>query len=284
MKIHTLFTCTALMAAMCACGSDNDEPQDLFDVASAPSVSYVTDASATGKIYDGAIYRVTYNESKKTAVVNIDGLRWAELSAPANFVLTDVPWKYDPSDKSRVISLDRVTPDGADHPVFTDFEIVYYPENDAFEEPASGMAVSFEVDGVYELTNVARRTLFAGTTETVNAAAPGSPAFVSTVTTYAVTLNADNTKADLEIINASFAAEMPKLNLKFEDLDVTFDEEGFALASARFIPKFNGAPMPSFEVTNLWLEAELDGRSELKFHCMTFDVDAVFYGSYSPAE
>lgn len=289
-----LFACTA-GALMWSCGSNdhNEENTDnLVEFVSASSFSYVTEMSTgLGNQYEGPTYRITFNDDKRTAKVEMQNVRYAFGETAASYVFSNVPFTVDRSNNARVIDVNRITPDKASAPVFTDLEIVALPEKDIdmngdATKPVAmdGVAVSYEVDGKYEVTNIPYRTVFEGTTTTTNNTDQSK--FVSTKTTYVVDIDMTNMTGVLKINNPSFAANMPTLGtMEFAGLDVNIVDGGYELTCAQLIPSIGGTPYPRFAITNLSMKVELDGDAELKFNCMqVFSVVAECPAAYTPSK
>lgn len=289
-----LFACTA-GALMWSCGSNdhNEENTDnLVEFVSASSFSYVTEMSTgLGNQYEGPTYRITFNDDKRTAKVEMQNVRYAFGQTAASYVFSNVPFTVDRSNNARVIDVNRITPDKASAPVFTDLEIVALPEKDIdmngdATKPVAmdGVAVSYEVDGKYEVTNIPYRTVFEGTTTTTNNTDQSK--FVSTKTTYVVDIDMTNMTGVLKINNPSFAANMPTLGtMEFAGLDVNIVDGGYELTCAQLIPSIGGTPYPRFAITNLSMKVELDGDAELKFNCMqVFSVVAECPAAYTPSK
>lgn len=289
-----LFACTA-GALMWSCGSNdhNEENTDnLVEFVSASSFSYVTEMSTgLGNQYEGPTYRITFNDDKRTAKVEMQNVRYALGQTAASYVFSSVPFTVDRSNNARVIDVNRITPDKASSPVFTDLEIVALPEKDIdmngdATKPVAmdGVAVSYEVDGKYEVTNIPYRTVFEGTTTTTNNTDQSK--FVSTKTTYVVDIDMTNMTGVLKINSPSFAANMPTLGtMEFAGLDVNIVDGGYELTCAQLIPSIGGTPYPRFAITNLSMKVELDGDSELKFNCMqVFSVVAECPAAYTPSK
>lgn len=293
-KYMMLLACTA-GALMWSCGSNDsgeENPDNLVEVVSASSFSYVSEVSTgIGRVYDGPTYRITFNDDKRTAKVEMQNVKYADGQTAASYVFSSVPFTVDRSSNARVIEINRITPDKASAPVITDLEIVALPEKDIdmngdATKPVAmdGVAVSYEVDGKYEVTNIPYRTVFEGTTTTTNNTDQSK--FVSTKTTYVVDIDMKNMTGVLKINSPSFAANMPTLGtMEFAGLDVTLKDGGYVLTCAQLIPSIGGTPYPRFTITNLKMEVELGGESELEFNCMqVFNVDAKCPAAYTPSK
>lgn len=271
---------------MASCGGSDENPEkDLYEAVSASAFSYVSDnATGVGKVFDGPTYRVSYDNASLTATVKMENVRYADGEQPKSLVFSNVDWRFDNRTKARIIDASRLTPDGASAPVVTDLRIVTLAKAEVGDSEMDGMAVSYDVDGAVAVTNVPYRTVFAGTTETVNTGSQSS--FVSTEPIYSVDIIPGTMTAVLKITGAKFDPNMPPLGvMEFSDLDVTIVDGGYILTSASLVPTIAGTPYPRYAVTGLRMEVELDGDSELRFTCMgVFDVAAVFEAAYTPAD
>lgn len=298
-KYMMLFACTA-GALMWSCGNDHNEEStdNLVEVVSASSFSYVSEVTTgIGRVYDGPTYRITFNDDKRTAKVEMQNVKYADGQTAASYVFSDVPFIVDRSNNARVIDVSRITPDKASSPVVTDLDIVVLPEKeidmngDATKPVAmDGVAVSYEVDGKYEVTNIPYRMVFEGTTTTTKNTDQST--FVSTKTTYVVDIDKKDMKGVLKINSPSFAANMPTLGtMEFAGLDVTLEDGGYILTCAQLIPTIAGTPYPPYVISNLKMTVELDGESELRFNCMkdktgadVFTVDVNCPAAYTPSK
>lgn len=90
----------------------------------------------------------------------------------------------------------------------------------------------------------------------------------------------------LKVNKASFAAAMPQLGtMEFAGLAVTIVDGGYILTCDSLVPTIGSTPYPRYTVTNLRMEVDLHGDSELKFTCMgVFDVTAVYEAAYTPSK
>lgn len=283
-----IFLTLCIASAVCfgSCSNNDDNPaKDIYEAVSASSFSYVSDkTTGVGKVYEGATYRVTYDNAKLTATVKMENVRFADSEQPRSLIFSNVPWRFDNRTKARIIDVDRLTPDGASGPLVTDLDIVTLAKATVGDTDMDGMAVSYDVDGAYEVTNVPYHAVFAGTTETVNNNSQNS--FVSTDPIYTVDINPANMTAVLKIAGAKFDPNMPALGvMEFAGLDATIVDGGYVLTSASLVPTIAGTPYPRYAITNLRMKAELDGETDLEFTCMgVFSVNAVFEGAYTPAD
>ena len=86
-----LATC-ALGFALCACSDSGEgDPEVKSEVESSSSFTYVVDASGTGKVYKGASYKVTFIDNKKTANIEMSGVRFSESVPEAGYMFSNVP-------------------------------------------------------------------------------------------------------------------------------------------------------------------------------------------------
>lgn len=298
-KYIVLAMCVSAMI-LCGCGDGGeDEPDVKSEAVSSPSFSYVVDAAGVGKVFKGASYKVTFIDNKHTANIEMNGVRYADGVPAAGYAISNVAFRGDDSTKAKIISLDRATPDKASSPLFTDLEVVVLAEKDinmegnSQPEKLGGFAIRYIIDGKYAVTEIPYKTVFEGTTSTVNKTNQSS--FASSKSTYVVEIDADKMKAVLKINDPSFDTNMPTLGTmvfgsfeqdkinQFGSIDVNLTEGGYSLKCDRLIPFIAGTPYPRFAITNLSMTSILGGKSELKFDCMSiYSVTAVFGAAYTP--
>ena len=121
----------------------------------------------------------------------------------------------------------------------------------------------------YGLTFIPATSVMNGTT-VITSGAAGS--FTTTETSYLLSIKADGT-ADLTVRNAKFAQGMPAVgDMSFKGLDLTCSDDGFVATKESLIPSIAGVPYPTFAISKLRLEADLEGRgdADLTFECNAF--------------
>lgn len=282
--VKSLFLCATLLAcgaSLTSCGGDDDPEANLVDAITPSSFSYVVDSDGIGRVFSGPTYRVTFDDDHKTAVVRMENVRWSDNMAASNYSYSDVDWKFNPDNKARVIDASRVMPDAAGAPEITDMQITMYEpvEMDGGLQ-LNGLSVSYTAAGEYEVTNIPYRTIFIGASETVDET--DNTSFVTTEMNYIIDINPDRMTAVMKVEHASFAEEMPVMDMEFAGLKVTPEEGGFRLSAEQLVPTIGGTPYPRFNVTNLAMRVDLQGQSELVFNCMeNYKVTAYFEAVYS---
>lgn len=287
MKNKVLLIACIAGASVWSCGSDSqDNPEEnIVEAVSASSFSYVSDvATGVGLVFEGPTYRIKYNEDALTAEVKMENIRFADAMSPTSYLFSGVPYTVEPRSKTKIIDIDRITPDSDKATVFTDLEIVALPTENIDGVDMDGVTVSYRVNNSVSVTNVPYRAVFAGTTETVNTTDQSS--FISTETTYTVDIDPRTMTGVLKVNKASFAAAMPQLGtMEFAGLAVTIVDGGYILTCDSLVPTIGSTPYPRYTVTNLRMEVDLHGDSELKFTCMGFfDVTAVYEAAYTPSK
>ncbi|MBD5241562.1 MAG: hypothetical protein HDS59_05725 [Barnesiella sp.] len=300
MNKYVVLAACALSFALFSCGDSGEgEPEVKSEVESSSSFTYVVDASGIGKVYKGASYKVTFIDNKQTANIEMSGVRFSESVPEAGYMFSNVPFSWDESTKTKSITLDRMTPDKASSPVFTNLEIVSLAkkeidfDGDSESDEIGGFSIRYIVDGKYSVTEIPYISVFEGTTSTLNKTTQNS--FVSTKSTYIVEIDPDKKKAVLKINDPSFDANMPSLgtmvfgsfdNEKIEQygsIDLTMVEGGYSLKCDRLIPFIAGTPYPRFAISNLEMTVYPGGNSELGFDCMgIYSVSALFGVAYTP--
>lgn len=283
MKYPIILSAITLATAMSACGGGDTPVHDITEAISASSFTYVTDQAGVGRVFSGPTYRVSFDNDEKTATVKMENVVWADGTQAASYVFTGVDWKFNPDNKARVIDCNRLQPDGAQTPVITDLDITMYEPKEINGQTVAGLSVSYTVDGKYEVTNVPYRTMFTGSTETVNKTDNSS--FETTKTTYAVDIDPQSMTGVLKITSAAFASNMPSLNMEFPGLIVNVVDGGYRLHSDNLIPTIAGTPYPRFAISDFEMDVELDGDSRLEFGCMgIYKVEAFFEATYTPVD
>ena len=91
-------------------------------------------------------------------------------------------------------------------------------------------------------------------------------------TSYLITFLSD-TKAEITVKNAKFAQNMPSVgDMVFSNLNVAYNEDGFVLTSPSLITTIAGVPYPSFAISDLRMEVDLEdlGDADFTFKCSAF--------------
>lgn len=95
----------------------------------------------------------------------------------------------------------------------------------------------------------------------------GDEPFSTDATTYSVSF-ADANKATVTITNARFAADMPQMTMKLEEVPVSYNQGGYTLKADKVVPKIGGVPYDSYALTNFMLNvSSRDTRMSLRFDC-----------------
>ena len=261
--------------AFASCGGDDDEP--VVDRGEA-----VVMESPAGYLYGyknkslliPSTITISYYDNVKTADIAIDG--FATASDGASYSLKDkievVPFKLLP-DGTREIDADKII-NGQYGDKYSDIESLVgkLPASELNPDGAEifSFALTRNLDyTTYGLTFIPATSVMNGTT-VITSGAAGS--FTTTETSYLLSIKADGT-ADLTVRNAKFAQGMPAVgDMSFKGLDLTCSDDGFVATKESLIPSIAGVPYPTFAISKLRLEADLEGRgdADLTFECNAF--------------
>ena len=284
LRLSTALFAAGALIALASCGSDDDKPdKTYYEAVSSSSFTYVTDrATGVGRVFEGPTYRLKFDNETFKATLTMENVRYTDGESPRTVVFENLPWTNDNRTGARVIDVDAAGSVGTPSLSVADLEIKVLEKAEVAGAEMEGVAVSYEVLGVGEVTNVPYRAVFAGATETVNSSSGSS--YVSTEPTYAVDVDPRTMTAVLKITDPAFDPNMPKLGaMEFAGLSVTIVDGGYILSSESLTPSIGGTPFPRYQITGLRMSADLGGDSELKFTCMgVFSVTASFEATYTP--
>lgn len=284
MKRNSLFIWGVALATsglFSSCGGGEDPQVKLVEAITPSSFSYVVDSDGVGRVFAGPTYRVTFDDDKKTASISMENVRWDDDMQPASFGYSDVAWKFNPANDARVIDADMVLPDANGEPEITDLDVVMYdPVECGNGLLLTGLSVSYTAPGNYRVTNVPYRTIFIGSTETVDGR--DNTSFVSTDIIYSVDIDPNRLVAAMKMQNVAFAEGMPIIAMELGQLTVIPVDGGYELLGSDIVPSVSGTPYEQFKVTGLHMKVNLQGESELAFDCMgdTYHVTAYFEATY----
>lgn len=274
MKINLLTGCLIAgilsLAALASCGGGSDEPEP--DRGAAVTVTapagYVGLCGANVLMpVDGTI---DYYENH-TADIKMKGLKPVTGSGGVTYsgdlIIPGLPWKAL-ANGIRAIDQKAITDVGAQMTVEA-----YSGDIPATAIAADGATVfSFEysqtASAVRSHVYIPARAVSRGTTRISSA----SGVFTSDETSYLITVKEDGS-ADLTLHNAKFAQNMPPVgDMLFPSLALEVTADGFVLTSASLIPSIGGVPFPSFAITELRMEVDLEelGDADLTFVCNVF--------------
>lgn len=278
---HFILTVAGLaMLGLSSCGGDNpdtpDDPEGTAFTVSCTNCFNAVLTPADTAAYTGVAYTVVFNDAKHTADLIISGLTTAPGAAPRNLKLSALPWTLDSRDNSRHIDVNQVYPDGDRSTVVSDIEVVYRPQFNLGDAAMHTLAVKYELAGSVEVVMIPLKVTMTGTTST-SSMGGGSP-FVSTGTTFTVLPDPAQGTASMVVANAAFAAGMPALgDMVFDNLRLTYTDDGFRVSSPMLVPSIAGVPYPRYTITDLTADFELDDTDcTVNFRCMeVFTVTAV---------
>lgn len=112
------------------------------------------------------------------------------------------------------------------------------------------LVYSMDIDGRYHLEGSRTPFNLWGTT---TASSEGVADYTSPVTNIIVTPDFKASTVTILILKANFASGMPSLNIQLDDIPMKFVDGGksFSFAAESLIPTMEGAPVPSFPVSNV---------------------------------
>lgn len=120
--------------------------------------------------------------------------------------------------------------------------------------PQIPVIMSYNVNNAYTVKTFMADAIYTGNTRISTAAAPSAP-FETDAIRYRVVFDYDLKKADIIFYNAKFAERMPvTINFIVEDLDVTFNNNGYVLSGRNLTPQlYEGnawTPAPNYKFVN----------------------------------
>lgn len=284
MKRNPLFIWFVVLATsglFSSCGSGEDPQAKLVEAITPSSFSYVVDSDGVGRVFTCPTYRITFDDDKKTASISMENVRWYDDMRPASFGYSDVAWKFNPANDARVIDVGMAFPDATGGPEITDLDVVMYDSVECGSGlQLTGLSVIYTAQGNYRVTNVPYRTIFIGSTETVDGR--DNTSFVSTDIIYSVDIDPNRLVAAMKMQNVAFAEGMPIIDMELGQLTVIPVDGGYELLGSDIVPSVCGTPYEQFKVTDLHMRVNLHGCSELVFNCMgdAYHVTAYFGATY----
>ncbi len=285
-KLRLIFGCAIFMALISCGGNDEPKPVDVTTVISSKSFNYVNVSGQNGgKAMAGARCVVAFDNISKTAVVEFENVRLADADAPVSYRIVDVPWTMDAQRNVRSISVKSVRTTGSSPVQINDLNIVYCNEMKEFDGvKCQSLAVEYGVEGKVAVTMIPCLMMFDGTTETLNTMT--TKKFVTTKTSYTVSLDVDKMAADVTVANASFDPNMPAMrDMLFANIPLTLVDGGFKLNSELFTPSIGGVPYPNYAISDFAVDSDLASGTKLTFRCMkVFSVEAILSSAYSPVD
>ena len=155
----------------------------------------------------------------------------------------------------------------------TNFSIFSGPVPSNIATPDDAVVFSARISGrsngdYYKVVYIPNKSVCVGSTDVKSAMGN----FNTKETSYLITFLSD-TKAEITVKNAKFAQNMPSVgDMVFSNLNVAYNEDGFVLTSSSLIPTIAGVPYPSFAISDLRMEVELEdlGDADFTFKCSAF--------------
>lgn len=155
----------------------------------------------------------------------------------------------------------------------TNFSIFSGPAPSNIATPEDAVVFSARISGrsngdYYKVVYIPNKSVCVGSTDVKSAMGN----FNTKETSYLITFLSD-TKAEITVKNAKFAQNMPSVgDMVFSNLNVAYNEDGFVLRSPSLIPTIAGVPYPSFAISDLRMEVDLEdlGDADFTFKCSAF--------------
>lgn len=262
----------ALTMGITSCSND-DEPETNTDrgshitVTAPAGFAFVSpsDVPSLGFVSPAAGCTVDFYENR-TADIHITGAQLSQGATPGAITLTSVSYTRKP-DGTYIVNAENVTADGG-AVKFDDIEMRCgeVDKTAVADEGATIFELSAETNAGMCLTYIPSRVVAMGTTVITG----GSTPFKTTDTSYAISVNHETSKAVITVRNARFAPNMPSVgDMVFEGLGVTFDDKGgYNLYAEKIVPTIAGVPYPSFAITNVSAQVELDSEADVDISFM----------------
>ncbi len=165
--------------------------------------------------------------------------------------------------------------DGQTH-TLTNFELLIYLRY--LNGQAYNLIVcSYEVDYKYSVRTVYTPAYYWGNTQVID---QDNKMYVNSAQTsfYGFGFNPDTKKANIGLVNAKFAENMPAMSMTFEDIPYTLTQNYFTISANEIVPKINNVPFPSYKITDVSVSGNYGGPVVISFTC-TIDTEKV-KGSY----
>lgn len=135
------------------------------------------------------------------------------------------------------------------------------------------LVLSYNVDSKYSVRTIFSPACYWGNTVVVD---QDGKSFTNTAQTsfYGFGFDPEKMTANIGLINAKFAENMPAMSMNFEGVPVTFGQDYFSIAAGEIIPKINNVPFPSYKITDLRVSGNYGGPVTIQFVC-TLDTEKV---------
>lgn len=187
-------------------------------------------------------------------IITIKGSKWGQLS--------DSPWFESKGSTSAVVATGSPLS-------IENFKLMWHDRTELVPylgvyDPA--VAYQFVLDGRYKVAGSRQPFCISGTTVSTS---PAGSSYTSQMSLYVIGLDFTTRTATINITNASFAANMPSLNMQFAGIPFTVDSDAnVTLECDALIPTIADVPQPNYPISNLKCVVNPgQGRSTLEFVC-----------------
>lgn len=265
-KILGMLLCLAGVTATLPSCNDSDG-SDYVTTQSIPGFFNNYTDIPTGEVAtaSGVSYTLDFNYTQNIVKVVINGLRLPDGTSYPSLTFDGLPWTLN-SKGWKEINVSDIVPSGGNFaapPHFNSFKFelldrvigqTYYP----------CVNCTYVINNRYSVRSIMSNQIEAGTTKSTS---PEGTEFETEDPLYAIALNPVTSLASITINNAVFAANMPPLNMTFEEIPYTVNGENITLRCGSLVPKIGGTPYPSFPITDLEGVITLTEGMGLKFKC-----------------
>lgn len=261
-SILSVVAVSALMTAVSSC-SDNDT-EDRYNLPNYPSFAVVTDLTTGTNVIDKDI-------RTQLSVESYDGTLSLEVSG-VDIESGRQQLSFSTGDQSATIAKDgcmsfKMNDLQSNAGDISQLQCQFYPRFTASGGSLPFLNAGFVVDNRYKVRIVDNACVWFGET---NVMTTGDPTpYISREPQYVVRFDTQKGTADLYVYNARFAAAMPQaFNMIFPDIPFTITQDGYALSSARLVPRIGDTPYEKYVITDLNVSGNfLSNQLSVSFTC-----------------
>ncbi|MBD5213252.1 MAG: hypothetical protein HDS75_00330 [Bacteroidales bacterium] len=135
------------------------------------------------------------------------------------------------------------------------------------------LVLSYDVDSKYSVRTIFSPAYYWGNTVVID---QDNKSYTNTAQTsfYGFGFDPEKKVANIGLVNAKFAENMPGMSMTFETIPVTFAQNHFTMKADEVIPKINNVPFPSYKISDLTVSGNYGGPVAIQFTC-TIDTEKV---------